>query len=147
MPPRLASPSDLRGACCPCPSQMKVALAQINTTVGDFAGNEAKIRAAYDRACAAGADLAIFPELATCGYPPRDLLLKRQFVDENLALLERLAKITSKTGLLTGFVGKNERQPGRETTNAVANRLSKQGVNIVKLFPAPNTSKAGQNFV
>jgi NAD+ synthetase len=99
---------------------MKVALAQINTTVGDFAGNEAKIRAAYDRACAAGADLAIFPELATCGYPPRDLLLKRQFVDENLALLERLAKISSKTGLLTGFVGKNERQPGRETTNAVA---------------------------
>src|SRR5260221_8646139 len=101
-------------------SQMKVALAQINTTVGDFSGNEAKIRAAYERAAAAGADLAVFPELATCGYPPRDLLLKKQFVEENLALLERLAKSTGKTGLLTGYVGTNERQPGRETTNAVA---------------------------
>jgi len=99
---------------------MKVALAQINTTVGDFPGNEARILAAYQRAAAAGADLVMFPELSTCGYPPRDLLLKNQFIAQNLELLERLAKATGRTGLLLGFVGKNQTTPGREATNSAA---------------------------
>jgi len=99
---------------------MKVALAQINTTVGDFAGNEAKILAAYRRAAEAGVDLVLFPELATCGYPPRDLLLKKQFITQNLELLERLAQATGKTGLLAGYVGINPTRPGRETTNSAA---------------------------
>ena len=99
---------------------MKVALAQINTTVGDFAGNEAKILATYQRAAEAGAELVMFPELATCGYPPRDLLLKRQFIGQNLELVERLAKATGKTGLLVGYVGKNQTPPGREATNSAA---------------------------
>jgi len=54
---------------------MRLALAQVNTTIGDFAGNEAKLRAAYARAASAGADILVAPELATTGYPPRDLLL------------------------------------------------------------------------
>src|SRR3954468_11406884 len=99
---------------------MKVALAQINTTVGDLAGNEAKILAAYRRGVDAGADLVIFPELATTGYPPRDLLLKRHFVEQNLDVLNRLAVATGKTPMLVGFVGKNEKRPGRETTNSTA---------------------------
>jgi len=99
---------------------MKVALAQINTTVGDFAGNEAKILAAYQRAVEAQVDLVIFPELATCGYPPRDLLLKKQFLAQNIELLNRLAKATGKTGLLIGYVGKNQTVPGREATNSAA---------------------------
>ena len=99
---------------------MKVALAQINTTVGDYAGNEAKILAAYQRAVEAQVDLVIFPELATCGYPPRDLLLKKQFLAQNIELVNRLAKATGKTGLLTGYVGKNETGPGREATNSAA---------------------------
>src|SRR6266566_7680414 len=99
---------------------MKVALAQINTTVGDFAANDAKILAAYQRASEAQVDLVIFPELATCGYPPRDLLLKKQFIAENLELLERLAKATGSTGLLLGYVGKNAARPGREATNSAA---------------------------
>ena len=55
---------------------MKIALAQINTTVGDFAGNEAKILAAYGRGAEAGAEVVVCPELAITGYPPRDLLLR-----------------------------------------------------------------------
>ncbi len=99
---------------------MKIALAQINTTVGDLAGNEAKISAAYQRAVAASADLVLVPELAITGYPPRDLLLKKDFISRNLSVLSRLAANTGKTALLAGYVGRNEGEPGRELTNAVA---------------------------
>jgi NAD+ synthase (glutamine-hydrolysing) len=99
---------------------MNVALAQINPTVGDLAGNEAKIRAAYQRGVEAGVDMVLCPELSVTGYPPRDLLLKRSFITRNLELLERLAASTGKVGLLVGYVGRNESQPGREVTNSVA---------------------------
>jgi len=99
---------------------MKVALAQINTTVGDLPGNERKILAAYERASAAGVEVLLTPELAVTGYPPRDLLLKPDFVTENLAVLDRLAAATRATALLVGFVGRNEVRPGREVTNSVA---------------------------
>ena len=99
---------------------MKVALAQINTTVGDLAGNETAIRAAYQGGVQAGADLVICPELAVSGYPPRDLLHKTAYLEENRAAIERLAKATGPTGLLVGYVGRNEQRPGREATNAAA---------------------------
>jgi len=99
---------------------MKVALAQINTTVGDLAGNEAKISAAYRRGVEAGVDVVVFPELTTTGYPPRDLLLKSEFVAQNLAVLNRLAAMTEKTALLAGYVGENKSRPGRSLTNEVA---------------------------
>ena len=72
---------------------MKIALAQINTTVGDISGNERKILAAYQRGVAAGAAVVLTPELGITGYPPRDLLLKSSFIPANLAALERLAEI------------------------------------------------------
>lgn len=99
---------------------MKIALAQINTTVGDIEGNEALILRAYHQAVEQGADLVVAPELALAGYPPRDLLLKSGFIARNLAALDRLAAATGKTGLLVGFVGQNTRRPGREATNAAA---------------------------
>ncbi len=99
---------------------MKVALAQINTTVGWIADNEEKILAAYQRGVEAGVDVVLLPELAITGYPPRDLLLKHGFIDRNLAALERLAAATGKVGLIVGFVGRNEVRPGREATNSVA---------------------------
>jgi NAD+ synthetase len=99
---------------------MKAALAQINTTVGDIAGNEAKILAAYRRGQESGADLVVFPELSVTGYPPRDLLLKPGFIAENLHALERLAKCTGKTGMLLGYVGENSVRPGREAANCAA---------------------------
>ena len=91
---------------------MKVALAQINTTVGDLAGNKAKILAAYRRGVEAGVDLVMFPELTITGYPPRDLLLKKSFIAENLAVLERLAAATGRTALLVGYVGENKNAAG-----------------------------------
>ena len=99
---------------------MKVAFAQINTTVGDLKGNGEKILAAYQKAAGAGADLVLCPELATSGYPPRDLLLKSRFIERSLELLEGLAKATGKTALVLGYVGRNKTGLGREATNSVA---------------------------
>jgi len=99
---------------------MRLALAQLNTTVGDLAGNEARILEAYRRGVAAGAYLVLTPELAVTGYPPRDLLLRPAFVDAQRTVLDRLAAATGPTGLLVGFVGRNPNRPGRELTNAAA---------------------------
>jgi len=99
---------------------MRVALAQINTTVGDLPGNESRILKAYRSGSDSGADLVVFPELTLTGYPPRDLLLKDAFVEANLAALDRLAKATGKAGLVVGFVGRSGRNPGRGLTNSVA---------------------------
>ena len=99
---------------------MKVALAQINPTVGDFPGNEEMLRAAYQRGVAAGADLVVTPELVVTGYPPRDLLLKNGFIEKNLKVVERLAAETGETGLILGCVGRHEDKPGRNATNSAA---------------------------
>src|SRR5277367_3505905 len=99
---------------------MKVALAQINTTVGDLAGNEARILAAYRRGTDEGADMVMCPELAIPGYPPRDLVLKPAFVADNLAVVQRLAAATGRVALLAGYVGENKTRPGREVSNQVA---------------------------
>ena len=99
---------------------MKIALAQLNSTVGDLAGNAAKILAAYHRGVAAGVALVVCPELSLTGYPPRDLLHKKLFVAQNLEALNRLAAATGQTGLLVGYVGENPIRPGRAATNSVA---------------------------
>ena len=99
---------------------MKLGLAQINTTVGDFTGNLALIRTAYERGVAAGTELVVAPELAITGYPPRDLLLKSGFIEGNFAALEELAKSVGEVGLVVGHVGINEQQPGRPAVNAVS---------------------------
>jgi NAD+ synthase (glutamine-hydrolysing) len=99
---------------------MKIALAQLNTTVGDFSGNAEKIQAAYRRGVEAGVDLVVCPELAVAGYPPRDLLLKDSFVARNVETIQQLAVFTGQTGLLAGYVGQNPLRPGREVTNSVA---------------------------
>jgi NAD+ synthase (glutamine-hydrolysing) len=74
---------------------MKIALAQINPTVGDFAGNTRLILDFAARAAEAGADLAVFPELAVCGYPPADLLEKRSFLDRARQALDEIAAHTA----------------------------------------------------
>jgi NAD+ synthetase len=99
---------------------MKIALAQLNPTVGDLAGNADKILAAYRQGVDAGVEIVVCPELAVTGYPPRDLLLRKDFVAKNLETLHRLAAATGKVGLLVGHVGENAKRPGREVTNSVA---------------------------
>ena len=99
---------------------MRLALAQLNTTVGDLRGNCARLRGAYRRASEAGADLLLAPELAITGYPPRDLLAKRRFVQDNLHALDELAGAVGETGLLAGYVDINPHRPGRNYLNAAA---------------------------
>ena len=77
---------------------MRIALAQINPTVGDFAGNLALISAYVERAAVQGADLVMFPELATCGYPPADLLEKESFVLQAESTLAAVAELTRGEG-------------------------------------------------
>jgi NAD+ synthase (glutamine-hydrolysing) len=82
---------------------MRVALAQINATVGDIAGNEAKVREQLARAREAGAQIALFPELAVTGYPPEDLLLKEHFLADARAAVERIADDARGIVALVGF--------------------------------------------
>src|ERR1700676_2934454 len=98
---------------------MKIALAQINPTVGDIAFNLAKIVDFAQRAKEAKADLVIFPELAICGYPPLDLVLKDSFVQANLQALESLSGMSREIAILVGFVDVNK-GAGRGLFNACA---------------------------
>ena len=86
----------------------RVALAQINTTVGDLDGNVAKAVESIEQAKAAGADLVAFPELTTTGYPPEDLLFKQQFLRANLAALDRIVEATRGITAVIGFVDADE---------------------------------------
>src|SRR3989440_8085359 len=84
---------------------MKIALAQIDTTVGAFAENAAAIVRQSREAAGAGAQLVLFPELTLCGYPPKDLLVLREFVQRQLAALDQLAAdpVFSRVAALVGF--------------------------------------------
>ncbi len=89
--------------------QLRVALGQIAARVGDVDGNLDRVLRAWQRAADAGADLVVFTELTITGYPPEDLLLKREFVEANLAGLERLAAIgPAGTSAVVGYVGAGE---------------------------------------
>src|SRR5205809_1069467 len=84
---------------------VRIALGQINVTVGDLDGNVAKMASWAARATEAGADLVCFPELSVTGYPPEDLLLRPEFVRDNLKALGELAQATAGAcAVLTGFV-------------------------------------------
>ncbi len=83
---------------------MRIALGQFNATVGDLAGNVEKMRRMWSQAVEAGADLALFPELSVCGYPPEDLVYKRQFVEDNRAALNDVVAACPKKTLVAGFV-------------------------------------------
>ena len=98
---------------------MKVGLAQINPTVGDFAANSAAILAAYSSLVKSGAEVVITPELALPGYPPLDLLFKSRFVPQNLAALAALHAQIGEVPLLVGCVDVNT-GPGRPFRNTAA---------------------------
>jgi NAD+ synthase (glutamine-hydrolysing) len=83
---------------------VRIALGQFNATVGDLAGNVEKMKKMWAQAMEAGADLVAFPELAICGYPPEDLVYKKQFVKDNRSALEELAAACPKKILVVGFV-------------------------------------------
>ncbi len=84
--------------------RLRIAMAQINTTVGDFDSNVKKILENIDAARSKGADIVTFPELAVCGYPPEDLLFKPQFIQANLDSLQKIAHASQGITVVTGFV-------------------------------------------
>ncbi|MFN2232234.1 MAG: nitrilase-related carbon-nitrogen hydrolase, partial [Anaerolineae bacterium] len=88
--------------------QLRIALSQINVTVGDLDGNVAKILANVEAAKAQGADVVVFPELAIPGYPPEDLLLKPSFVEANLAALEQVATASQDILIVVGFADRQD---------------------------------------
>src|SRR5260221_12441150 len=83
---------------------LRVALAQVNPTVGDLSGNAALIKDYYARAAQSGADIVTFPELAVTGYPPEDLLLKPAFVRQNLEAIHDLASTLPGPPAVIAFV-------------------------------------------
>jgi NAD+ synthetase len=99
---------------------LKIGLLQLNSTVGDFAANRRKLLAGYEKAVALGAEFVLAPELFLCGYPPRDLLLRDDFIDANLAALDETAKSVGTIPLCVGFVDRNSERPGRALKNSAA---------------------------
>ncbi|MBF0524906.1 MAG: NAD+ synthase [Deltaproteobacteria bacterium] len=96
---------------------MKIGLAQIDPTIGDFEGNRHRMTAMADRAKAAGCGLVVFSEMTITGYPPRDLLDKPDFIDGNLAAGDRLINSVTGIGLIFGLVTRNQSHVGRRLHN------------------------------
>ncbi len=99
---------------------MKIALAQINPTVGDIAGNSALIRRFIDDAASRDADLVVFPELAILGYPPKDLLLKPALIARCVEAMNDLAAHCTKTAAIIGYACPSDKSVGRSLFNAAA---------------------------
>jgi NAD+ synthetase len=99
---------------------LKIGLLQLNSTIGDFLANQKKLLAGYEKAVVHGAEFVLAPELFLCGYPPRDLLLREDFIAANLSALAETAKIVGAVPLCVGFVDRNSEKPGRALRNAAA---------------------------
>jgi len=101
---------------------MRIALAQVNTTVGDLAGNVSRMLEAARRACAAGAELVVFPELSITGYPPWDLVEKPSFLQRTEEQLLRLARSTAdlSASVICGYAGRSHSRTGKTATNSAA---------------------------
>jgi len=99
---------------------VKIALGQINPTVGDFSGNAAKIIEFALQARSAGVGLILFPELAVSGYPPRDLVERPSFVASSLATVEKIAGATQGIAVICGTVTPAEAESGKKVMNSAA---------------------------
>jgi len=139
---------------------MRIALAQINPTVGDLAGNCRKILDFIGHAKAAAAQLVVFPELSIIGYPPKDLLLKPQFIEDNLRALRLIAARVTGIDVIVGYAERNTAPVGRPLHNAVA--VLREGKIISRHFKTllptydvfdesryfePGSPQPGQNLV
>ena len=121
-------------------SIIRVASAQINTTVGDITGNCQLIADAIDEARSIGADIVAFPELAITGYPPEDLLLSQHFVRTNRRALDELAERCIGIAAIIGIVDFNENDDGNinQIFNAAAIVVDRQIVAIYHKNELPN---------
>jgi NAD+ synthase (glutamine-hydrolysing) len=99
---------------------VKIALGQINPTVGDFSSNASKMIDFAQRAKSGGSGLILFPELAVCGYPPRDLVERPSFVARNRESAERIAKATAGIAVICGLVTPADSDTGKSVMNSAA---------------------------
>ncbi len=127
---------------------LKVAVAQIDTTVGDFAGNADRILASGRRAEADGAALVLFPELAVCGYPPRDLVERRTFLEQSEKTAARIARAAGPALWLYGSVQRNPAGRGRPVFNVAVAARRGQTVAVYRkrLLPTYDVFDEGRTF-
>jgi NAD+ synthase (glutamine-hydrolysing) len=127
---------------------VKIALGQINPTVGDFSGNASKIIEFAHRAQNSGAELILFPELSVCGYPPRDLVERPTFVAKNRETAERIAAETKGVSVICGLVTPAHSDTGKAVMNSAA--LLKDGeiafVQSKMLLPTYDVFDEMRNF-
>ena len=127
---------------------MKIGLAQINPTVGDFTGNAGKIVEFAQRARTQGAELVVFPELSVCGYPPRDLVEKPAFVARNREVVEEIALRTQGVSVICGYVTPANSDTGKSVMNSAA--LLRNGrvefVQSKRLLPTYDVFDEMRNF-
>src|SRR4051812_41634295 len=99
---------------------MRIALGQINPTVGDLTGNVALMLRFARQAAAGGADLIAFPELSVTGYPPRDLVEKPSFIDRSEQAIEQMAQASRDLPItiVAGYVGRSRNPTGKQATNS-----------------------------
>jgi len=116
-------------------NMLRLALAQINPTVGDLSGNAEKILEYVRTARRARADIAVFPELALTGYPPEDLLLKPQFISDNIAAMKKISRAISGIAVVAGFV---DRGKNNEIYNAAAVIAGGEIVDVYQKVLLPN---------
>ena len=114
---------------------IRIAAAQINSTVGDLAGNREKITENIRRAKGQDADIIVFSELTVCGYPPEDLLYKDHFVRDNIKVLRSLIK---KTAGITAIIGFADRDKKKNLYNAAAVICNKHLKGIYRKEELPN---------
>ena len=119
---------------------IRVGIAQINSTVGDFSGNTKKIMQSIDQAKSLGVDLLTFPELAITGYPPEDLLLKPQFIKQNRESLNKIIEHSSGIVVVVGFVDSDG-----DIYNAAAVLYDKKLVGVYHKFYLPNYGVFDEN--
>jgi len=127
---------------------MRLALGQLNATIGDFPGNAAKIEALWREAEAARADLLLVPELALCGYPPRDLLDRPSFQAENARLLASLTRRAGRTALLLGTFLPNPSATGKPLFNAAVLLRNGRAAAVARkcLLPAYDVFDEARHF-
>jgi NAD+ synthase/NAD+ synthase (glutamine-hydrolysing) len=99
---------------------VKIALGQINPTIGDFTGNSKKIIEFSRQALTLGAEMILFPELAVCGYPPRDLVEKPAFVERNQQVVNEIAQAVPQLTVICGFVSPAKVETGKSVMNSAA---------------------------
>ena len=99
---------------------MRIGVLQLNSTIGAYTANRDRLLVAYTQAVRDGAECVIAPELFLCGYPPRDLLLRPDFIEANLAALQQTAAGIGAVPLCVGFVDRNAARPGRSLLNSAA---------------------------